>query len=90
MEKTTLGVIIGNRGVFPGNLASEGREEIVNLLKKEGIDTVIIPSEETKYGAIARNMTAYVVEIQDNTLIIDEWSSTDTDKPIPEGSIKWE
>jgi hypothetical protein len=45
---------------------------------------------KTKYGAIARNMTAYVIEIQGNTLIIDEWSSSDTEKPIPEGSIKWE
>ena len=52
MEKTTLGVIIGNRGVFPGTLAEEGRREIVNLLEREGIETVIVPSEETKYGAI--------------------------------------
>jgi len=46
---------------------------------------------KTKYGAIARGMTAYVVEIQENTLIIDEWSSTETEKKlIPEGTVKWE
>jgi len=46
---------------------------------------------KTKYGAIARGMTAYVVEIQENTLIIDEWSSTETEKKlIPEGTVKGE
>ncbi len=52
MEKATLGVIIANRGVFPGSLAEQGRKEIVNLLKKEGIETIIVPSGKTKYGAI--------------------------------------
>ncbi|UCE14517.1 MAG: hypothetical protein JSV04_04895, partial [Candidatus Heimdallarchaeota archaeon] len=46
---------------------------------------------KTKYGAIPRNMTAYVIEIQGNTLIIDEWSSKEAEKrPIPEGTVKWE
>ena len=51
-EKATLGVIIGNRGVFPGHLAGEGRKEIINILEKEGIEVVTVKSEETKYGAI--------------------------------------
>ncbi|PJA08237.1 fucose isomerase, partial [Candidatus Falkowbacteria bacterium CG_4_10_14_0_2_um_filter_48_10] len=53
-EKTkgTLGVIIGNRGVFPGSLAEKGRKEIVAVLKKQGIETILIPDEDTKYGAI--------------------------------------
>ncbi len=52
VRKGTLGVIIGNRGIFPGSLAEKGREEIVNLLKREGIEAIIVPSKETKYGAI--------------------------------------
>ena len=47
-------------------------------------------SAKTKSGAIAKDMIAYVVEVQKNSVIIDEWSSTDkTAKKVPEGSIKW-
>ena len=47
-------------------------------------------SAKTKIGAIARDMIAYVVEVQKNSVIIDEWSSTDkTAKKVPEGSVKW-
>ncbi|MFX0185003.1 MAG: hypothetical protein ACFE95_18115 [Candidatus Hodarchaeota archaeon] len=46
---------------------------------------------KTRYGAIPKDMTAYVVEVQGNTLIIDEWPSKEgEEKPIPEGTIKWE
>lgn len=45
----------------------------------------------TKFGAIPKNMTAYVVEINGNTLIIDEWPTKEgKEKPIPEGQITWE
>ena len=60
------------------------------VIDTQSIHGPVKMAAKTKYGAIARNMTAYVIEIQGNTLIIDEWSSTDTEKPIPEGSIKWE
>jgi len=50
--KGCLGVIIGNRGVFPSYLAEKGREEIVDILKKQGIEVIIIPNKQTKYGAI--------------------------------------
>lgn len=47
---------------------------------------------KTRYGAIPKAMTAYVNEILKNTLIIDEWpSSEDKEKPIPEQkSLTWE
>ena len=50
--KPCLGVIIGNRGMFPGYLAEGGRKEIINVLKKQGIDVVIIPEKQAKYGAV--------------------------------------
>jgi len=50
--KGYLGVIVGNRGVFPGHLVEKGREEIVNILKKQGIEIIIVSNKETKYGAI--------------------------------------
>jgi L-fucose isomerase-like protein len=50
--KSCLGVIIGNRGVFPGYLSEGAREDILNLFKKLNIEPVIIPMSETKFGAI--------------------------------------
>ena len=51
-NKGTLGVIIGNRGCFPGSLAEKGRQEITVALKKQGIEAVIIAKDAAKYGAI--------------------------------------
>lgn len=39
--KGCLGVIVGNRGVFPGSLAEEGRREVVDILKRQGIEVVL-------------------------------------------------
>jgi len=50
--KGCLGVIIGNRGVFPGSLAEEGRKEVINTLNRQGIEVILSSSNETKYGAI--------------------------------------
>jgi L-fucose isomerase-like protein len=46
------GVIIGNRGVFPGYLAEKGREEIIDILKGQEIEAILVSKKETKYGAI--------------------------------------
>lgn len=50
--KGCLGVIVGNRGVFPGSLAEEGRREVVDILKRQGIEVILPSSNETRYGAI--------------------------------------
>jgi len=50
--RMTMGLIIGNRGFFPDHLAQEGREEILQVLDKAGIDVVAVGTEETKYGAV--------------------------------------
>lgn len=48
-------------------------------------------SAKTTSGAIAKEMIAYVVEVQKNSLIIDEWPSTEKQtKKIPEGTMKWD
>src|SRR5258705_875633 len=49
---TTLGIIIGNRGFFPAHLCEAGRREILRVLEEEGIKTVALPVEATKFGAI--------------------------------------
>jgi L-fucose isomerase-like protein len=48
----TMGVIIGNRGFFPGELAKSGREEMIQALTKAGIDCVVLGPEDSKHGAV--------------------------------------
>jgi len=52
VRRVTLGVIVGNRGFFPGHLAAKGREEMLRALREEGIDAVIIDAAATNHGAI--------------------------------------
>ena len=51
-KKMTMGVIVGNRGFFPDQLAKSGREEIIQALSKAGIDSVVLGLEESKHGAV--------------------------------------
>ena len=48
----TMGVIVGNRGFFPDHLAKSGREEILRVLEKAGMDAVALDPTESKYGAV--------------------------------------
>ena len=52
MKKVTFGVIIGNRGFFPDILAKQGRKDILDVLKKNGFNTVALSMQQTKYGAV--------------------------------------
>lgn len=49
---TTLGIIVGNRGFFPDHLCNSGRKEILQLLKAQGFETVILSDQATKFGAV--------------------------------------
>jgi len=48
----TMGVIVGNRGFFPGHLAQTGREEILRVLSAAGMDAVALTPEESGNGAV--------------------------------------
>jgi L-fucose isomerase-like protein len=48
----TFGVIVGNRGFFPDQLAREGREEMIAVLKGAGIEAVVLTPEQSKHGAV--------------------------------------
>lgn len=52
MNKAIFGVIVGNRGFFPDELANEGRKNIVDVLKKNGYGVVVLSNKDTKYGAV--------------------------------------
>ena len=48
----TFGVIVGNRGFFPGHLAQSGRAEMIAVLEKAGYQAVVPGPDETKFGAV--------------------------------------
>ena len=51
-KKMTMGVIVGNRGFFPDQLAKSGREEIIQALTKAGMDSIVLGPEDSKHGAV--------------------------------------
>jgi L-fucose isomerase-like protein len=51
-KRMTMGVIVGNRGFFPDQLAKSGREEMMRALAKAGMDAVVLSPEESKHGAV--------------------------------------
>ena len=52
MKPLTFGVIVGNRGFFPGHLSETGRKTMLKVLADEGIKTIAVTPEDTKYGAV--------------------------------------
>ena len=48
----TFGVIVGNRGFFPDHLCALGRQQIIDLLEREGFCVAITPEEATNNGAV--------------------------------------
>jgi len=51
-QKMAFGLIVGNRGFFPGHLAKSGREEMLRGLEQAGIDVVALGIDESKYGSV--------------------------------------
>lgn len=52
MKEQTIGLVVGNRGFFPGSLVEEGRKRILNVLEKNGVRVVTLSPEQTRYGAV--------------------------------------
>ncbi len=48
----TFGVVVGNRGFFPGHLAKTGREEIISVLKAAGDRAIVLGPDESRHGAV--------------------------------------
>jgi L-fucose isomerase-like protein len=51
-RKMTMGLIVANRGFFPDHLAKTGREEMIQVLQKAGMDVVVLGTEQSKHGAV--------------------------------------
>jgi L-fucose isomerase-like protein len=52
MDKTTLGVIVGNRGFFPSHLCETGRQEVLQVLDQEGIGAIALDPADTPFGSV--------------------------------------
>jgi len=52
VQKTTLGVIVGNRDFFPDWLCDTGRQKVLKVLQEEGFETICLTPEMTKGGAV--------------------------------------
>ncbi len=50
--KTCFGLIVGNRGFFPDELARDGHAYMTDLLGRLGYDVVVLTPEATKHGAV--------------------------------------
>jgi len=51
-KKTTLGVIVGNRGFFPDHLCEDGRKQILQVLEEEGLGAVALTPDDTPFGSV--------------------------------------
>ncbi|HEV2206507.1 MAG TPA: L-fucose/L-arabinose isomerase family protein [Candidatus Acidoferrales bacterium] len=51
-KKMTMGLIVGNRGFFPGHLAQSGRDEMIRVLQSAGMDVVALDPSQSKHGAV--------------------------------------
>ncbi len=52
MEKTTLGIIMGNRGFFPSELCETGRATILKVFDEEGINPVFLSPDDSPFGSV--------------------------------------
>ncbi len=50
--KTTFALYFGNRGMFPGALMAEARQELPALLKQWGHDSIMLEESATRHGAV--------------------------------------
>ncbi len=51
-KQLTYGLIVGNRGFFPAQLAKEGREEMLSVLEKAGHKVITLDPKDSKFGSV--------------------------------------
>lgn len=51
-KKMAMGLIVGNRGFFPGHLAETGRQEMIQALEEAGMKAICLAPEQSRYGAV--------------------------------------
>src|ERR1700679_1285963 len=51
-KQMTIGVIVGNRGLFPSHLATSGRLEMIAALETVGLKPICLTPEEAAHGGV--------------------------------------
>lgn len=51
-RKMTFGIVVGNRGFFPDQLAKSGREEMIAAVEATGAKALVLGPEDSKHGAV--------------------------------------
>ncbi len=51
-KKTTLGLIVGNRGFFPDHLCKKGRKIMLDVLDQHGFKVVALGEDDSKFGSV--------------------------------------
>ncbi|MBN1286931.1 MAG: L-fucose/L-arabinose isomerase family protein [Anaerolineae bacterium] len=51
-KQTTFGLIVGNRGFFPGHLCEGGRADTIRVLEEEGFKVIALSPNDTEYGSV--------------------------------------
>ena len=75
MKKNTLGIIIGNRDFFPDYLIADARKDILQLLNKNKIESIILSDQDTKNGGVETFQDAQKVHFKGQPLEV--YSSAD-------------
>lgn len=52
MSKGVFGLIVANRGFFPAELARDGRKNLINTLRENGYESVVLSEEDSKFGSV--------------------------------------
>ena len=56
--KSTFGIILGNRDVFPDHLVKEGRKDIIDVMNDLGYNYIILDEGDTPLGAVETYLDA--------------------------------
>ncbi|MHA1985610.1 MAG: L-fucose/L-arabinose isomerase family protein [Promethearchaeota archaeon] len=56
--KSTFGIILGNRDVFPDHLVREGRKDIIDVMNELGYNYIILDEGDTPLGAVETYLDA--------------------------------
>ena len=52
MAPLTFGLLVGNRGFFPGHLCGAGRRDMLSVLEKAGFGVVTLSQADTRFGSV--------------------------------------
>ncbi|WP_373237867.1 L-fucose/L-arabinose isomerase family protein, partial [Cohaesibacter celericrescens] len=58
-KRTTLGLVVGTRNIFNGEMAIDARKQLMKLMDELGFGSVILPLDATPFGAVETRADAF-------------------------------